>query len=74
MREKDHPARGRVQQPLAVIVGEGKAGGVEHDRAERQALPQSALSRITVAAAMPRSSVRVTWDLRICLCFNSFCS
>ena len=59
-REQDHRAGRGMAQPLAVVVGERRPDHVDHRRAERQ--PYFSHSRITVANAMPRSSVSDRWE------------
>jgi len=58
--KQDHRARSRVPDALAVLVRERRAQDVDHRRARRQ--PYFSHSRITVAMAMPRSSVRERWE------------
>src|SRR5262245_41140222 len=59
-----------MAQARPVLVGEHRPDDVDDSRAERQ--PQPAHSRITVAMATPRSSVRVTWALEIFLWESNF--
>src|SRR5574341_835923 len=61
--EEDHAARGGMQHPPSVVVGQRGPDGVEDGGAERRLQPSH--SRITVAAAMSRSSVSVRWERRM---------
>src|SRR5688500_1716111 len=49
-----------MAQTVTVLVGKRGADHVDHRGAERQ--PYFSPSRITVAIATPRSSVRETWE------------
>ena len=58
--EENDPAGGRMAQAVPILIVERGADHVDHRRPERQ--PQPAHSRITVAIATPRSSVRETCE------------
>jgi hypothetical protein len=63
--EQDDATGSGVQQPAAVVVVQGRACRIQDHRTQRQTRLQPSHSRITVAAAMPRSSVNVRCERRM---------